>query len=147
MISNNLLLDEIFALTLYGEARGEKVEGQIAVANVIMNRLKHYPSKYKTVADVCLEKEQFSCWNESDPNYSVLEALSQQMIKNNIMETTLRQCLYIARGVLGGNFLDNTKAALHYLTNNLFNSNKRPSWAANPSNPPITIGNQVFFNV
>ena len=30
---------QVIALTLYGEARGEGVEGRIAVANVIRNRL------------------------------------------------------------------------------------------------------------
>ena len=32
---------EIFAKTLFGEARGEKLSGIEAVANVIMNRVKH----------------------------------------------------------------------------------------------------------
>ena len=32
---------EIFAKTLFGEARGEKLSGIEAVANVILNRVKH----------------------------------------------------------------------------------------------------------
>ena len=32
---------EIFAKTLFGEARGEKLPGVEAVANVILNRVKH----------------------------------------------------------------------------------------------------------
>lgn len=147
MSDNNLLPDEILALTLYGEARGEPIQGQVAVANVIINRLRHYPSKFKTAADVCLEPKQFSCWNIDDANYPILMTLSRQMIQNKIMDQSLKQCLYIARGVIGNNILDNTKSAMHYITSSLFNSDKRPSWAANPTNPPIQIGNQVFFNV
>ena len=39
---------DIMAKTLYGEARGEGKEGQIAVANVIKNRVKKRLGMVKT---------------------------------------------------------------------------------------------------
>lgn len=142
----NLLPDEVMALTLYGEARGEPIEGQIAVANVIMNRMREDTVKYKTVRDVCLEPKQFSCWNTTDPNVQILVNLSSQLEKSTIIDPILEQCLYIARGVMKGYLRDNTKAAKYYMTIDLFN-NGRPSWAKVPSNTPKIIGNHVFFNV
>ena len=62
------------ARTLYGEARGEPEKGIEAVANVILNRVKsnRYP---KTIAKVCLQRQQFSCWNSNDPNFRIIKDL------------------------------------------------------------------------
>jgi N-acetylmuramoyl-L-alanine amidase len=57
------------ARTLYGEARGEPTEGQIAVAWVILLSLEG------AVAQVCLAPWQFSCWNQGDPNRARLLVL------------------------------------------------------------------------
>ena len=68
MILDNLPQIELVGLTLYGEARGEPIEGIVAVGCVIRNRVKFEGSFYA----VCLKPRQFSCWNQDDPNYSVL---------------------------------------------------------------------------
>ncbi len=138
---------EIVGLTIYGESRGEPIEGQIAVANVIKNRLRAQPSKYKNYANVCLEKLQFSCWNQGDPNRAVLEEIAAKMITGQTpVDSTLRQCLFIAKGIISWDVLDNTKGAMNYLTEQLFSSPDRPNWAKNPKNVMFT-GRQVFFNV
>jgi len=65
----------IMAKTLWGEARGETTdEGVKAVAAVILNRLasSRYPS---TLAGVCRQFKQFSCWNRNDPNRAKIDAL------------------------------------------------------------------------
>lgn len=141
----SLLPDEILALTIYGEARGEFTEGQIAVANVIMNRWKTNPTKYKTVRDVCLEKLQFSCWNDNDPNYPKLLLIGRALYDNKPVNEIMKQCLYIARGAMGMNFLDNTKGAKYYMTYDLLNSPNRPKWA-DVRIKEVRIGNHVFFN-
>jgi len=64
-ISQNV---EYMARTLWGEARGESEEGQVAVGHVIKNRVEKKTWYGKTIKDVCLKKWQFSCWNENDPN-------------------------------------------------------------------------------
>lgn len=66
-------LDHLFyALTVYGEARGESIASKRAIAWVIRNRLKvsKAGSGYR---DVVLKKYQFSCWLKSDPNYARLQ--------------------------------------------------------------------------
>lgn len=64
-----MLLDHLyFALTLYGEARGEKDTSKRAIAWVIQNRFtkKMGGNSYQAIV---LRKNQFSCWKESDPNH------------------------------------------------------------------------------
>ena len=51
---------EIFAKTLYGEARGEGLKGIEAVACVIVNRLKKPCWWGHTIQEVCLKPAQFS---------------------------------------------------------------------------------------
>lgn len=53
------------AMTIDGEARGEPIDGQIAVGEVIRNRARRLR---RTVPAVVLAPEQFSCWSTHDPN-------------------------------------------------------------------------------
>lgn len=146
-LKSSLLPADIFYLTIVGEARGEPVEGQIAVGNVIMNRLKSNPNKYKIVHDVVLEPLQFSCWNITDPNRKMLEELANKILfgKDFPDNPVYVQCRYIAQGVYNRSLMDNTFRATHYMTTSLFHSDKRPAWAKFPRTDPISIGHQVFF--
>lgn len=145
MIDLSQLSDlEILTLTLIGEARGEPIEGQVAVASVIMNRAR---TSKLTVGEICLAPKQFSCWNENDPNRFLLDELAGRFLIGNKLEVpSYRQCLCVARGVLKDEILDNTHGSMHYLTNQLFNSDVRPQWASNPKFPLIK-GSQTFFNI
>jgi cell wall hydrolase len=58
---------EIAAMTLWGEARGEPEDGQRAIAHVMVNR-RATGRWGQTLLSVCLWPWQFSCWNPSDPN-------------------------------------------------------------------------------
>lgn len=138
---------EVIALTLIGEARGEPIEGQVAVGSVIRNRL-HSPSKYITYKDVCLAPNQFSCWNPTDKNYPYLIELANKMVMGQKLEDPyLRQCLLVAQGIYDWAIRDNTSGAKHYLSNALYsNVTDRPKWAKFPLRP-ITHGNQTFFSV
>ena len=51
---------QIIALTLLAEARGEGIEGMEAVAMVIKQRMAN---RKQTASQVCLAPKQFSCWN------------------------------------------------------------------------------------
>lgn len=67
---------QIAARTLYGEARGEPEAGQRAVAHVIVNRLRS--NRWgPTLASVCVWDRQFSSWNNTDPNRTMLVSLSE----------------------------------------------------------------------
>lgn len=65
------------ALTIWGEARGESWEGQVAVAEVIRNRTTQLYSSKGTVASTVLSPYQFSMWNTRDPNRLAAAALDE----------------------------------------------------------------------
>ena len=144
-LKRDLSDSEILLLTIIGEARGEPVEGQIAVANVILNRSK---IRNMSIKDVCLQKYQFSCWNESDPNRAFLIELANKVLKNhyNFYEE-YKQIQWIVDGVISSKVSDNTKGRDHYLTTKLFESDKSPSWAENPKSSVLKIGSHVFLRV
>ena len=48
--------------TIIYEGAGESLQGQIAIACVIRNRARE---RNKTFEEVCLEPQQFSCWNRA----------------------------------------------------------------------------------
>ena len=136
--------DEILGLTIIGEARGELIQGQVAVGSVIRNRVNAHKTIYQTE---CLKPKQFSCWNADDPNYPMLIELADKLLNGQyITDRYLVQCMYVAAGIVGDEILDNTHGAQYYMTTNLYNSPSRPSWAVNVKSAR-TIGNQTFFNL
>ncbi len=92
---------ECLATAIYHEANAESVKGQIAVANVIMNRVesKDFPN---SVCGVISQKGQFSWYSKTKHKYS-------------------DKTLAIARKMLN-NRQDNTNGAL------FFHSGKNPYW-------------------
>jgi len=68
---------EVFAKTLYAEARGEPVEGRIWVAWVIKNRARMNKTYWggSSIKSVCLKEGQFECWN----NKSDIEIKEKQV--------------------------------------------------------------------
>lgn len=131
-------------LTVVGEARGEPVEGQIAVANVIMNRAK---TRGPNIKEVCLAPKQFSCWNPGDPNRKLLDDLAQKMMEGSYAYDKYKQIQWIVDGIITGKLTDNTKGKDHYMTTALYHSVSKPSWARVPKGSPVEIGNHTFLNV
>lgn len=130
--------DVVIGLTLYGEARGEGPEGRIAVANVIRNRAQQ---RKLTPRAVCLQPLQFSCWNEHDPNRDLLLATAAAPSIGPLV----RECRWIAQGLIADAFVDNTHGATHYLTLALLESHP-PSWAKG-QRVLTTIGHHAFMRV
>ena len=142
-VLDSLSSAEIIGLTIIGEARGEPIEGQVAVGCVIRNRLSPTNNSY---LDVCLKPFQFSCWNENDPNYSFLIDLANQLFNGQFLsDAYIIQCMYVAKGIEDLSIMDNTDGAVNYMTVKLFNSDKKPKWADNSKNERV-YGNQIFFN-
>jgi N-acetylmuramoyl-L-alanine amidase len=129
----------ILARTLYGEARGEyRASGPaslIAVANVIMNRLKKGKRFGKTVTEVCLKPKQFSCWNENDPNFALLKG------NGLLKEPLFKICLEVAEKVGTGLWPDLTRGCDHYHATSC-----KPSWA-NPDKIKLRLGHHIFYNL
>ena len=128
------------ARTIFGEARGEPDDGKEAVANVVVNRLKsgRFPRKAsdpKTIAGVCLERFQFSCWNADDPNASKIANL--QTGSSPVFDT----CFAIAQRAVGGTLADRTDTATHYHADTI----SPPNWTAPPAIMTVKIGHHVFF--
>jgi spore germination cell wall hydrolase CwlJ-like protein len=129
---------EILARTLFGEARGEGFYGLMAVANVIINRAKSRITWWgHDVRSVCLAPYQFSCWNESDPNRSLIMAITAGT------DPIYNECLTIANAALNGILRDNTNSATSYYARSMPNP---PEWAAGKTEV-AEVGNHVFFSV
>lgn len=134
-------------LTLFGEARGEPIEGQIAVGNVIRNRVR----QGKKWAAVCLAPAQFSCWfEEASPNtaglYLIAEALLLSVTPPVIPteKPAFQQCGWLATGLMAGDVLDNTGGALNYVSEALYQSPKCPAWARTAKSS-VLLGSQRFL--
>jgi N-acetylmuramoyl-L-alanine amidase len=124
---------DIFGRTLYGEARGELFEGQVAVAWVILNRVKRQGWYGKTVSEVCLKPYQFSCWLETDPNYQLIKAATYE-------SPTLRRCLGIVALCESGDLPDPTGDAINYYSDSI----PPPRWVADMTQT-TKIGHHLFF--
>ena len=143
------------ARTIWGEARGEPIEGQQAVASVIGNRASiaaawfaHHGVPHPLYGDghlasACLAHHggvyQFSCWNQDDPNRAKLIAVTDA-------NPAFTQCQAIARALAAGHFADHTGGATHYLdevmTRKLYGH--LPSWVGEMTQTAV-IGSHTFF--
>lgn len=132
---------QILARTIYGEARGEyhKSNGGltalIAIANVVMNRVKQKSWYGTTVQEVCQKPWQFSCWNTADPNFKLLNS-------DVIMDPLFDICLEVADKVLKGQWPDITKGCDHYYAMSM---KTPPRWAVGKT-PNYQVGNHLFFD-
>ena len=100
---------DALTLTIWGEARGEPIEGMIGVAMVVRNRVL---TKYRgatTYAQVCLAPEQFSCWTQEKSQMSDAETNLA-----NWSNPVLDLCEQISTAVIADKLADNTNGATHY---------------------------------
>lgn len=96
---------ECLAKNIYFEARGEQVEGQIAVAQVTINRVNHskWPS---TICDVVYQPKQFS-WTHAikdqtprdKKSYAIAEVIARDGMLGNIKDPTDGAVFYHAASV------------------------------------------------
>ena len=117
------------SLTIYHEARGEDIFGQLAVAQVVMNRVEspRYPD---TVCGVVTQHKQFSYLNTCDIKCAVQNVREQQAWK--VSQS-------VANAFLQGHRI--SLAATHYHTTWV-----QPYWSKHDSMHPITtIGNHTFY--
>ena len=125
--------------TVYGEARGEPFEGQIAVAWVIRNRAQWHPPAWwgHTVERVCYHPYQFSCHNANDPNRKLLDALSDKSLIYAALENG------VVKPVMAGQIPDPTAGATMYKVRGT-----KASWDGAVSDmPPVEIGQHDFWRL
>ncbi|MFH6786321.1 cell wall hydrolase [Methylobacterium sp. MA0201] len=124
---------DLMIRTVYGEAGGERAEGQEAVANVIRNRILsgRYGGNYQ---DVVTAPRQFSVWNPGDPAGARARALSPD-------SDEYRRTGEIVNKVYLSEAADPTRGATNYYNPRAAD----PAWGRTLGNV-TDIGNHRFGN-
>jgi spore germination cell wall hydrolase CwlJ-like protein len=108
-LSENVL--GCMVMAIYHEARGEDALGQVAVAQVVLNRVKA-PGYPKTICGVVWQDHQFSFTNDGH---------SDRMTDLNAIQKAVDVALAVSRGKVR----DVTGGALNYYAH----KRVKPSWA------------------
>ena len=113
------------SMNIYHESRSEPIEGQIAVAQVTLNRVSHsdWPD---TICDVVHEPKQFS-WTHTIADPTPKEGKAWEI------------ATILARDVMIGNVNDPTMGAVFYHANYV-----NPKWADFVDMSKV-IGNHIFY--
>ena len=82
--------DDLAALTIYLEARGESFAGKMAVAAVIRNRMNLKYQSDGTVKGTVLKRKQFQPWNRKQP-HQVLVSLNKRRMQDSLLAWRLVQ--------------------------------------------------------
>lgn len=125
---------DILTRTLWGEARGEPEEGQIAVVHVVRNRAIH---RGTNAATECQRPWQFSCWNTNDPQRPKMEALARAS------DVYLRLAAVVDKA---WTLPDVTGGARHYYAPKaMVPPGAVPKWARPPAVESARVGGHIFF--
>jgi len=135
--------DQLLALTIYGEARGETYAGQIAVGSVILERVDHRDWDGKTIKEVCLKPYQFSCFLPNDPNFPKLAAIAKDFTGAMQKSGVLSKCLELARGLISGSVPRDKHVSAYHICQYKTKSCKA-DWAGEMK-LIITIGRHEFY--
>lgn len=130
------------ATMVYGEARGEPVKGQIAVAYTAVNR-----ATKKTVCKVVLAPYQYSIFNDNPALRAAALSLDiEPKQKNPIDRDSWQNAMKVALMVLHKEVPDPTKGSTHYLAPKVMASKKftYPKWSRVYTHT-TTIENHKFF--
>lgn len=131
---------QIMLQTVAAEARGEPWLGKVGVCHVILTRAlnpkwwsrHHDDLQDDTLAAVCKDPAQFSCWD--DPK-------SLEFIRTmTLSDAGVRDCAAAITGVLSGLVGDPTKGATHY-----HNTSVSPKWSRTLT-PSLVVGHHLFYN-
>lgn len=124
----------VLARTAWGENRGGGTPGMQSVMNAVMNRVAH-PGWWGTdIISVCLKPEQFSSWNEGDPNRAKLLAVT-------IEDPQFAEATTLAARAVMGHLADLTLGADSYFATSM---EAPPSWAAKAVFT-VEIAGQKFY--
>lgn len=133
--------------TILGEAANQGYMGQLAVAHVILNRVKD-PRWSGTASGVVSQPRAFSAWNNDGSGNSVVHVQTTAAI--------YQEAGQIVDAVFAGQTEDPTGGATHYyspagmrhLARQGYQSNLKPRWLRaeqyNRAGPDVIIGDHVF---
>ena len=151
-VLSSLVAVDALACTIYGESRGEAVEGQIAVGCVVRNRVRAALSQLKSsdYTAICFAPFQFSCWHPrgGQANYNDTMAAARSLVSvkaagvlGAASKNVLRQCLWIAQGLISGALRDSVRGATSYHASYM---DPFPAWAAKMVKV-ATVGHHIFY--
>ena len=129
------------ATMVYGEARGEKETGMVAVAYSAMNRAKD-----KTVCDVVLAPKQYSIFNNNPALRMAAMGADAPKQKNITDNAGWEAAKKVAAAVIRGEVPDPTAGATHYVAPVVM-AKKRyiyPRWTREFTQVAV-IDNHVFY--
>lgn len=123
---------DLSARVAWGEARNQGPEGLQAVLNVMKNREqdRRWPS---SLAGVATQKWQFSAFNESDPNRSQLDNVTDA-------DPVFVQAVELSARNVRGELPDITGGATHYHSRFI----SPPFWARGAT-VSASIGDHIFY--
>jgi spore germination cell wall hydrolase CwlJ-like protein len=136
--------EKCLATTIYGEARSEPEQGQVAVAYTLLNRAKN-----KTICDVALARKQYSVFNNNPTLRAIatsLHLLPEQ--KNTIDQKSWEMAVRVSRIVMYGLTPDPTNGATHYIADKVMKVKgyKYPKWSKEYK-VVATISNHKFYKI
>jgi spore germination cell wall hydrolase CwlJ-like protein len=119
---------DLITRTIWGEARDQSFNGMVAIAEVVLTRMRAFSCSAEKVIKA---KKQFSCWNPKDPN-------RQKMLRLNKQSKGYKLAWRAMEAALAGS---NSKAlgASHYHTKQV-----KPKWAAGQKTVAV-IGSHHFY--
>lgn len=141
----DLAAEKCLATMIYGEARGENLQGQVAVAFTARNRAGK--GSNKTVCSVVLAPKQYSIFNDNPALKAAALSIDIEPHQKNIIdEQSWKDAVTVARGVMRDAFDDPTAGATHYLAPKLMNLKKYrfPKWSKQYT-LVATIGGHKFY--
>lgn len=127
-------LDDVSLLQclIFGEAEGEDIKGKIAVGCVVRNRVNNPSWWGDGWKSVMLKPWQFSCFDELADK--ITAAYKEE-------PASMKECLWVAGGIINDSLLDITKSANHYHAEYLI-----PYWSKGET-PVAIIGKHIFYKL
>ena len=131
---------EVLAEMIYGEARGEPQEEQIAVAYTALNRLNDRDKRFgKSLVEIIKKPNQYSCFNSNDPNKKKIEQAPYRDPE------TWDKCLGVAEGVLDGFYENPIGSSTHYVTKEFRKNAPKNHWSRHMKDMVMIPNGEHFF--
>lgn len=138
-----LAQQKCLATMIYGEARGEKKTGQVAVAYSALNRL----TSNKTLCDVVLAPKQYSIFNNNPELVAAAKNLHLPPARKNVIDQrSWEEAQKVAELVIKRRITDPTNGSTHYLAPKLMKSKgyRYPKWSKEYT-LVVVIDNHKFY--
>ena len=142
----------LLGLTGWLEARGEPIQGIIAVMFTVINRAAK-GHRGHSIPECCLASQQYSCWNDRDPQQAIGLRLAELLWTDQSLEhepdaIVLTTCLSLAASIVHQHpwpVPDPSHGATHYLNPNTVA--RMPDWTKPESGSIQTmrIFNHTFY--